>query len=156
MAGVENIFEGFLPAAAFEVAQSAFPGRKAAMTGTQIPGRGYPTCSEWWSQNKTGLKSRVLDTVNTTTMTRMAAAFKGMVSKEEYTEALIRRLVSPTSLSVSQNGRTYAGYGGNADFTLDNAVNRMASVLGTSVGALGAFPHLMPCAGRYRWFRHFY
>lgn len=110
------------------------------MTGTQIPGRGYPTCSEWWSQNKTGLKSRVLDTVNTTTMTRMAAAFKGMVSKEEYTEALIRRLVSPTSLSVSQNGRTYAGYGGNADFTLDNAVNRMASVMGTSVGALGAFP----------------
>lgn len=101
---------------------------------------GYPTCSEWWSQNKTGLKSRVLDTVNTTTMTRMAAAFKGMVSKEEYTEALIRRLVSPTSLSVSQNGRTYAGYGGNADFTLDNAVNRMASVMGTSVGALGAFP----------------
>ncbi|HFJ4591176.1 TPA: conjugal transfer protein TraG N-terminal domain-containing protein, partial [Salmonella enterica] len=99
-----------------------------------------PTCSEWWSQNKTGLKSRVLDTVNTTTMTRIAAAFKGMVSKEEYTEALIRRLVSPTSLSVSQNGRTYAGYGGNADFTLDNAVNRMASVLGTSVGALGAFP----------------
>lgn len=49
-------------------------------------------------------------------------------------------MVSPTSLSVSQNGRTYAGYGGNADFTLDNAVNRMASVLGTSVGALGAFP----------------
>lgn len=139
--GSKIFLKDFYPQLHSKLPRSAFPWSQSRDDGYANTGQGgYPTCSEWWSQNKTGLKSRVLDTVNTTTMTRMAAAFKGMVSKEEYTEALIRRLVSPTSLSVSQNGRTYAGYGGNADFTLDNAVNRMASVLGTSVGALGAFP----------------
>lgn len=56
--------------------RSAFPWSQSRDDGYANTGQGgYPTCSEWWSQNKTGLKSRVLDTVNTTTMTRMAAAF---------------------------------------------------------------------------------
>ena len=34
----------------------------------------------------------------------------------------------------------YAGYGGNADFTLDNAAARVASIGGTALGSLAAFP----------------
>ncbi|HDJ2774826.1 TPA: conjugal transfer protein TraG N-terminal domain-containing protein, partial [Serratia rubidaea] len=50
------------------------------------------------------------------------------------------RLVSPDNLTVSQGGRAYAGYGGNADFTMGNSVNRVASTGGTALGSLAAFP----------------
>lgn len=58
----------------------------------------------------------------------------------DYKEAVVRRLVSPDNLTVSQGGRAYAGYGGNADFTLDNSVNRIASMGGTALGSLAAYP----------------
>lgn len=58
----------------------------------------------------------------------------------DYKEAIIRRLVSPKSLTVSQGGHVYAGYGGNADFTLDNSVARVAAIGGTALGSLAAFP----------------
>lgn len=72
---------------------------------------------------------------------RMAAALK-MMGKDntEYKESIVRRLVSPESLTVSQNGRTYAGYGGNADFTLDNSASRIGGIAGMSLGSLAAFP----------------
>ncbi|MGP0838105.1 conjugal transfer protein TraG N-terminal domain-containing protein, partial [Serratia sp. CY85251] len=58
----------------------------------------------------------------------------------DYKEATVRRLVSPENLTVSQGGRAYAGYGGNADFTGENAVTRMASLGGTALGSLAAYP----------------
>ena len=49
---------------------------------------------------------------------RISAAMKmSGFNDSDYQEAVIRRLVSPESLTVSQNGHVYAGYGGNADFT---------------------------------------
>lgn len=74
-------------------------------------------------------------------MLRMSAALKMMGQPDaDYKEAVIRRLVSPDNLTVSQGGRAYAGYGGNADFTLDNSVNRLASLGGTALGSLAAYP----------------
>lgn len=72
---------------------------------------------------------------------RISAAMKmSGFNDSDYQEAVIRRLVSPESLTVSQNGHVYAGYGGNADFTLDNAAARVAAIGGTSLGSLAAFP----------------
>lgn len=47
----------------------------------------------------------------------------------EHKESIVHRLVSPESLTVSQDGRTYTGYGGNADFTLDNSASPALAVL---------------------------
>lgn len=74
-------------------------------------------------------------------MLRMSAALKMMGQADtDYKEAVVRRLVSPDNLTVSQGGRAYAGYGGNADFTMGNTVNRVASTGGTALGSLAAFP----------------
>ena len=50
--------------------------------------------------------------------------------------------MSPKSLTVSQDGEVYRGYGGNADMTTMNAVARIAGTAGSAVAALGAFPAL--------------
>lgn len=42
-----------------------------------------------------------------------------------YREAVLRRLVTPESLTVSQGGHVY---GGNADFTLDKSASRVATI----------------------------
>ncbi len=72
---------------------------------------------------------------------RLSAALKMMgKSTADYKEAVIRRLVSPQSLNISQGGQVYAGYGGNADFTTMNTVNRFGAIAGGALGSLGAFP----------------
>jgi hypothetical protein len=79
----------------------------------------------------------VLKQVDAGTLLRMSAALKMIGEADaDYKEATVRRLVSPENLTVSQGGRAYAGYGGNADFTGDNAVTRMASLGGTALGIL--------------------
>ena len=50
-------------------------------------------------------------------------------SQVDYKEEVVRRLVSPKSLTVSQDGEVYRGYGGNADMTTYNAVARIAERL---------------------------
>jgi hypothetical protein len=102
---------------------------------------GYPTCQEWWNTDDTGLKARIKSQADLGTWLRMSAALK-MMGKDtaEYQEAILRRLVSPVSLTVAQGGHAYAGYGGNADFTLDNTVTRLAAVGGNALGSLIAFP----------------
>ncbi|QTF09651.1 conjugal transfer protein TraG [Brenneria izadpanahii] len=122
--------------------RSSFPWNDSRDSGRPNTGRGgYPTCSEWWSSADTGLEARVLKQVDSGVLLRMSAALKMMgQSDADYKEAVVRRLVSPDNLTVSQGGRAYAGYGGNADFTLDNSINRLASLGGTALGSLAAFP----------------
>ncbi|HFO8050448.1 TPA: conjugal transfer protein TraG N-terminal domain-containing protein, partial [Escherichia coli] len=60
----------------------------------------------------------------------------------DYKEEVIKRLVSPANLTLSQGGEVYRGYGGNADMTTMNAVARIAGTAGSAVAALGAFPAL--------------
>ncbi len=57
-----------------------------------------------------------------------------------YQEAVIRRLVSPVNLSVSQDGYVYAGYGGSADPSLLEGSNRIGAAAGTLVGGLLSMP----------------
>ncbi len=122
--------------------RASFPWNESRDSGRPDTGRGgYPTCREWWSSADTGLEARVVDQASPGMWLRMSAALK-MMGKDnaEYTESIVRRLVSPESLTVSQNGRTYAGYGGNADFTLDNSASRIGGIAGMSLGSLAAFP----------------
>ncbi|HBC3218342.1 TPA: conjugal transfer protein TraG N-terminal domain-containing protein, partial [Escherichia coli O146] len=60
----------------------------------------------------------------------------------DYKEEVIKRLVSPANLTLSQGGEVYRGYGGNADMTTMNAVARIAGTASSAVAALGAFPAL--------------
>ncbi|QTL40333.1 conjugal transfer protein TraG N-terminal domain-containing protein [Xenorhabdus budapestensis] len=102
---------------------------------------GYPTCQAWWSTPKTGLETRVLAQADPGLWLRLSAALK-MLGKEtrEYKEAVIRRLVSPVNLTVSQAGYVYAGYGGNADFTVWDGSNRVGAAAGTVLGGLISAP----------------
>ncbi|WP_404317468.1 conjugal transfer protein TraG N-terminal domain-containing protein [Klebsiella oxytoca] len=102
---------------------------------------GYPWCTEWWSAKDIGLKARILANVSTDTMTRYAATMKAMsVSSEEYTEALVRLLVSPRNLTVSRGGRVYPGYGGMTTESASTAITRTMSTAGTAVASVAAFP----------------
>lgn len=122
--------------------RASFPWNESRDSGRPDTGRGsYPTCREWWSSADTGLEARVVAQASPGMWLRMSAALK-MMGKDntEYKESIVRRLVSPESSTVSQNGRTYAGYGGNADFTLDNSASRIGGIAGMSLGSLAAFP----------------
>lgn len=104
---------------------------------------GYPYCSEWWSAADTGLKARVMKQVDDNYWLRLSAAMKMIGSSHtDYKEEVIRRLVSPTNLTVSHGGEVYNGYGGNADMTEINIVSRITGTAGASVASLGAFPAL--------------
>lgn len=119
-----------------------FPWDDARDSGRTNTGRGgYPTCKEWWTAKNSGLESRVVAQADEGMWLRLSAAIR-MIGQDNalYREAVIRRLVSPASLTVAQDGRAYTGYGGNADFTLDNSVSRLAAIAGTAVGSLAAFP----------------
>ena len=122
--------------------RAAFPWSESRDSGRPDTGRGgYPTCSEWWSKAETGLQARVVDQADPGLWTRLSAAMTMIGGNAtDYREAVVRRLVSPESLTVSQGGHVYAGYGGNADFTLDNSVSRVAAIGGTALGSLAAFP----------------
>ncbi|EPJ2775194.1 conjugal transfer protein TraG N-terminal domain-containing protein [Klebsiella pneumoniae] len=122
--------------------RAEFAWNESRDSGRPDTGRGgYPTCSEWWNSADTGLEARVVDQADPGLWTRLTAAMKMIGGNSaDYKEAIIRRLVSPESLTVSQGGHVYAGYGGNADFTLDNSVARVAAIGGTALGSLAAFP----------------
>jgi hypothetical protein len=122
--------------------RARFPWSESRDSGRPNTGRGgYPTCNEWWSTSDTGLRARVMEQADPGLWLRLSAALKIIgASTTDYQEAVIRRLVSPESLTVSQGGHVYAGYGGNADFTLDNSAARVAAIGGTALGSLAAFP----------------
>ena len=140
--GSSTFLSRYYPSLQSKLPRAAFPWSDSRDSGRPNTGRGgYPTCSEWWSSTDNGLKARVKDQADPDMWLRISAAMKmSGFNDSDYQEAVIRRLVSPESLTVSQNGHVYAGYGGNADFTLDNAAARVAAIGGTSLGSLAAFP----------------
>ncbi|MDU3078413.1 MAG: conjugal transfer protein TraG N-terminal domain-containing protein, partial [Mixta calida] len=140
--GSSTFLSRYYPSLQSKLPRAAFPWSDSRDSGRPNTGRGgYPTCSEWWSSADTGLKARVKDQADPDMWLRISAAMKmSGFNDSDYQEAVIRRLVSPESLTVSQSGHVYAGYGGNADFTLDNAAARVAAIGGTSLGSLAAFP----------------
>ncbi|MEQ1976995.1 conjugal transfer protein TraG N-terminal domain-containing protein [Xenorhabdus sp. SGI240] len=119
-----------------------FPWNENRDSGRPNTGQGgYPSCQAWWSTPQTGLEARVLAQADPGLWLRLSAALK-MLGKEtrEYKETVIRRLVSPVNLTVSQEGYVYAGYGGNADPTLLDAGNRVGASAGALLGGLLGMP----------------
>lgn len=55
---------------------------------------------------------------------------------------MLKALVSPRNIELSQGGRVYPGYGGNADFTLSNTTTRLAASAGGILSSITAFPSL--------------
>lgn len=105
---------------------------------------GYPTCQSWWSDNDVGLKARLIAQVNPSTWTKIQKAW---TSKGDYTDTVIRRLVSPQNLQVS-SGRVYAGYGASSLMAsntsmVDNVTDVLTfgtSAIGSTIGGILAAP----------------
>ncbi|PJG82786.1 conjugal transfer protein TraG N-terminal domain-containing protein [Caviibacterium pharyngocola] len=98
---------------------------------------GYPRCDDWWANNSIGLRTRLLADLRNNLSAQVTDFFHG---KENGEEAILRTVVRPENMDISQSSRVYPGYGGNADFSLFNAFNRVASMTGTVIGSIAAFP----------------
>lgn len=98
---------------------------------------GYPTCKQWWSDADVGLRPRLLAQVKPDVWD----TFRKLAwSKEQYEEAVLRALVSPRNMTVSQDGRVYPGYGGNVDITVMNQITRDGATFGHALASFAAFP----------------
>ncbi|MDN8600321.1 conjugal transfer protein TraG N-terminal domain-containing protein [Citrobacter sp. S2-9] len=109
--------------------------RDAGLTDTG--NGGYPTCKQWWSDADSGLSDRLLAQVKPDVWDGFR---KLAYSKEQYEEAVLRTLVSPRNMEVSQNGRVYVGFGGNVDPTMTNDLTSLGATAGQSLASLAAFP----------------
>lgn len=98
---------------------------------------GYPTCKQWWSDAGVGLRPRLLAQVEPD----IWDGFRKLAyNKETYEGAVLRTLVSPRNMEVSQYGRAYFGYGGNVDPTITNDLTRMGATAGQALASLAAYP----------------
>ncbi|PAU86006.1 conjugal transfer protein TraG [Pseudomonas sp. WN033] len=107
----------------------------------QVPsGAGYPTCRQWWNDGSNGLRARLLEQVDPSLLNRIAG-WAGFLSRAEVDDSVIRAIASPRQQKLNQ-GSIYTDYGGQIDKTLPNVINRAASDVGMSLGAIAAFPAL--------------
>ena len=98
---------------------------------------GYPTCKQWWGDAGIGLKPRLLALVKPDIWQTLRTLGEPKALQEE---AVLRVLVSPRNVAVSQDGRTYPGYGGNVEGTFFNALSRTIATAGHALSSLAAFP----------------
>ncbi|MDH8576011.1 conjugal transfer protein TraG N-terminal domain-containing protein, partial [Klebsiella pneumoniae] len=86
-----------------------------------------------------GLKNRLLKQVDTTLWQRLQKLGQ---SKEEYEEAVLRSLVSPRNMQVSQGGLVYNGFGGSAGDNLSQTqlLSRVGGIIGTGLSSYALFP----------------
>lgn len=101
-------------------------------------GGGYPTCSEWWNNSSSGLRSRVLGVVKPSLLQRFGQ-WASVLSQDEVNNSVLRSVVAPQQQQMTK-GQVYADYGGQIGQTLANGVTRTASDLGLTVGSLAQFP----------------
>ena len=103
------------------------------------PGQdGYPTCKEWWSTEKVGLRARILEQAKPTALDYGRSLF----SSNEFEDYAIRRLVSNRSGAASGNTDfAVIGYRDLTSGTLKHLTVDAAKLAAGSVGmALGALP----------------
>lgn len=102
-------------------------------------GGGYPACQDWWSDSDAGLKNRLLKQVDTTLWQQLQKLGQ---SKEEYEEAVLRSLVSPRNMQVSQGGLVYNGFGGSAgdNFSQTQLLSRVGGIIGAGLSSYALFP----------------
>ncbi|EKN3597338.1 conjugal transfer protein TraG N-terminal domain-containing protein [Yersinia enterocolitica] len=88
---------------------------------------GYPTCKEWWSTPKSGLKARLLTAFDNRTVNMMKAR-----DPSHWEENLLRWLVSPQNTLISAGGETYmTGSQRGTGANIDTGLKQMISGLGT-------------------------
>ncbi|ECU9385539.1 TPA: conjugal transfer protein TraG N-terminal domain-containing protein [Salmonella enterica subsp. diarizonae serovar 61:l,v:z35] len=118
--------------------RSAWPYDSKRDAGLADTGNGgYPTCKQWWSDADVGLRPRLLAQVKPDVWD----GFRRLTyRREQYEEAVLRSLVSPRNMAVSQNGRVYTGFGGNTDPTVMNELTSLSATAGQSLASLAAFP----------------
>lgn len=101
-------------------------------------GGGYPTCSQWWSDDTIGLRARLLATVEPSLLTKLAGWAK-LMSKDEVNDQVIRDLVSPRKQVLTQ-GQVYGDYGGQVGGGLGSSLSRVTAAAGQAIGSLAMYP----------------
>lgn len=116
--------------------RAAWPWNAARDTGYANVGTGgYPTCRQWWSDGKKGLKDRALASLPARVKREMQQ--QNMAGWEELA---LRWLVSPRNLSLSGGGETYTmGSNDNATGFLGN-MTRLAMTVGVGMKQFEATP----------------
>lgn len=127
--GFYDIYRSKLPRAHWSYDQTRDVGLPNTGNG------GFPSCREWWADRGIGLKARLLEQISPDTLTKIQSLWK---SEGDYTDLVIRRLVSPQNIEVS-SGRVYAGYGETSMMGRSAGIWDNASSLGTfAAGALAS------------------
>ncbi|MFC4160699.1 conjugal transfer protein TraG N-terminal domain-containing protein [Chitinimonas lacunae] len=100
-------------------------------------GGGYPTCRQWWTDARAGLRSRLLAQIDPDLLTRIGRW--AALSREDIDNGVIRAAIAPRQQKMNQ-GAVYTDYGGQIEKTLPNVVTRGAGDVGMALGSLGFFP----------------
>lgn len=113
------------------------PTRDAGLAQS-VSGGGYPTCNQWWSDTPHGLRSRLIEQVDPSLLSRFGG-WLHILSQEEVNDGIIRAIASPRQQNMNK-GYVYMDYGGQIGGSLPNGATRAASDLGLMLGSLGYFP----------------
>ncbi|WP_312975053.1 conjugal transfer protein TraG N-terminal domain-containing protein [Stutzerimonas nitrititolerans] len=106
---------------------------------TEVPsGAGYPTCSQWWSGSRNGLRARLLGQVDPSLLTRIGG-WAGFLSQDQVNDSVIRAIASPRQQKLNQ-GAVYSDYGGQIEMTIPNVATRAVGDAGLTIGSIGFFP----------------
>ncbi|MDP8189063.1 conjugal transfer protein TraG N-terminal domain-containing protein [Pasteurella skyensis] len=97
-------------------------------------GGGFPSCKEWWSTNRVGLKARVMSQIEPSTLTKIQ---KIWTDSRVYEDGIIRQLVSPQNIANSEGSR-YRGY--NDGIIGSESFTSIIGSMGASVGQMFTAP----------------
>ncbi|QNM96699.1 conjugal transfer protein TraG N-terminal domain-containing protein [Chitinimonas koreensis] len=100
-------------------------------------GGGYPTCRQWWSDDRKGLRARLVAQVDPDLLSRIGRW--AALSRQDIDDGVIRTVASPRQQKMNQ-GAVYTDYGGQIEKTLPNVVTRGAGDVGMALGSVGIFP----------------
>ncbi|EIG7192678.1 conjugal transfer protein TraG N-terminal domain-containing protein [Salmonella enterica] len=128
--------EGYYDTYTSKQPRRAWPWNEKRDAGYSNTGDGgYPTCKEWWSDPKKGLKDRVLASLPS----QVKADFQ-LQNVRNWQELALRWLVSPRNVSLSGGGETYmTGSNDNASGLVGN-ITRLATTVGVGMKQFEALP----------------
>lgn len=98
---------------------------------------GYPSCQTWWADPNVGLRQRIIDVVDDDVFLQLKKA----VSEDAYNdgvETVLRSIVRPSNLQVSNGDPVYMGYGKSTN--IEGTYNFVASGLGLGLSSFFSFP----------------
>lgn len=103
-------------------------------------GGGFPQCKEWWTDSNSGLRSRLLNTLNRDMFNQLDKRFYNEERYGSYDDKLIRGLLSVQDVKGSE--KTYNAYGSKrnlqvgsvTDWNVSDLYNGLAGTFGKVVG----------------------